>query len=287
MRPNAFQKILSLVYLCLIAVSCVFYVPFRNMHGRYDTEIVYDAIWSDNSNIDLYRIAIYLLVISVTFYFLYRYLNRMNDLEASTYKRKAKRELITFIVFISAISLCLLFLIGSNITNQLRRKSLITDIQNTQTLIAEKSAKREAKKAIRSNFWDESRKTFNLDEFENNVQNYWERLIKQKAADAWVSSFYEKFPTNNLKQFGINNPVDLKHFIEVNAYDDDDVQKQEEVKALSVDLNTYQTKKDSITFYQDNDIRRITLIFLTILFGILYIGRPLILFIKGIFTELK
>lgn len=287
MRPNAFQKILSLVYLCLIAVSCVFYVPFRNMHGRYDTEIVYDAIWSDNSNIDLYRIAIYLLVISVTFYFLYRYLNRMNDLEASTYKRKAKRELITFIVFISAISLCLLFLIGSNITNQLRRKSLITDIQNTQTLIAEKSAKREAKKAIRSNFWDESRKTFNLDEFENNVQNYWERLIKQKTADAWVSSFYEKFPTNNLKQFGINNPVDLKHFIEVNAYDDDDVQKQEEVKALSVDLNTYQTKKDTITFYQDNDIRRITLIFLTILFGILYIGRPLILFIKGIFTELK
>jgi hypothetical protein len=211
----------------------------------------------------------------------------MNDLETSIYKRKAKRELVTFIIFISTISLCLLFLIGSNITNQLRRKSLITDIQNTQILIAEKSAKREAKKAIRGNFWDESRKTFNLDEFDNNIQTYWERLLKQKAADVWVSSFYEKFSTNSLKQFGINNPYDLKHFIEINAYDNDDIQKQEEVKALSADLNLYQTKKDGITFYQDNDIRRITLIFFTILFGILYIGRPLILFIKGIFTELK
>jgi hypothetical protein len=79
----------------------------------------------------------------------------------------------------------------------------------------------------------------------------------------------------------------LKHFIEINAYDNDDIQKQEEVKALSADLNLYQTKKDGITFYQDNDIRRITLFF-TILFGILYIGRPLILFIRNLYgTQIK
>ena len=54
MKPNAFQKILALIYLVLISVCCIFYVPFRNTHGRYKTEIVYDAIWSDNSNIDLY-----------------------------------------------------------------------------------------------------------------------------------------------------------------------------------------------------------------------------------------
>lgn len=153
MKPNVFQKILSLIYLFLLAVSCIFYVPFRNTYGHYKTEIVYDAIWSDNSNIDLYRIGIYLLLLSVSFYFLYRYLNRMSDLEEPVYKRKAKFELVTFLVFISGIVICLLFLICSNGINQMRKKSLTEDIQKTQSLISEKSAKREAKKANRSNFF--------------------------------------------------------------------------------------------------------------------------------------
>ena len=140
MKPNAFQKIIALIYLVLLSVCCIFYVPFRNTSGRYNTEIVYDAIWSDNSNIDLYRIGIYLLVLSVTFYFLYKYLNKMNDLEPSIYKRKAKNELIVFILFILSIAICLSFLIGSNGINQMRRKSLTENIQKTQNIITEKSA---------------------------------------------------------------------------------------------------------------------------------------------------
>ena len=156
MKPNAFQKIIALIYLVLLSICCIFYVPFRNSHSRYNTEIVYDAIWSDNSNIDLYRIAIYLLVLSITFYFFYKYLNKMSDLEPSLYKRKAKSELIVFILFVLSIAICLTFLIGSNGINQMKRKSLTEDIQKTQNLIAEKTTKR----ANRSRFWYESKNAF-------------------------------------------------------------------------------------------------------------------------------
>jgi hypothetical protein len=287
MKPNAFQKILALIYLVLIAVCCIFYVPFRETHGKYKTEIIYDAIWSGNSNFDLYRIGIYLVLLSVSFYFIYRYLNRMNDLDEAVYKTKARFELISYIVFISAIAICFLFLVVSNGINQYRKKSLTEDIKRKQGTITEKSAKWEAKKANRRNFWDESRSTFNLDNFDNDIQKYWEALMKLKENNISLTSFYGEFSIYSLKRFNFKNPNDLKHFIETNAYDNDDVAKQEEVKLLNAELNPVIAKRDSITFYQDTEIRKIMLICLAILFGLLYILRPLFAFIKGIFAELK
>lgn len=287
MKPNAFQKILSLIYLFLLAVSCIFYVPFRNNYGRYKIAIIYDAIWSDNSNIDLYRIGIYLILLSVSFYFLYRYLNKMSDLDKTIYKRKAKSELITFLIFIAGTFGCLLFLNCSNGINQIRKKSLKEDIQKTQFLISEKSAKREAKRINRSNFWDESQKTFDLDQFNNKIQTYWDGIIKRKSDTVWLNSFYGKFPNYSLKQLNIKNVDDLKQFLENNTYDNDDVAKQEEVKVLNENLNLIVANRDSLTFYQDPDIRKIVLIIIALLFSLLYIVRPLLLFIKGIFTELK
>lgn len=287
MKPNVFQKILSLIYLFLLAVLCIFYVPFRNTYGRYETEIIYDTIWSDNSNIDLYRIGIYLILLSVSFYFLYRYLNRMNDLEETIYKRKAKFELVTFLVFISGIVISLLFLNSSNVINQMRKKSLTMDIQQTQSLISEKSLKREAKKSNRKDFWDESEKIFDLEEFDNNIQNYWDLLMKKRNDVVWMNSFYEKFPSYSLTQLNLKSAIDLKQFIENNTYDNDDITKQEEVKFLNENLNQVILKRDSLRFYQYAEIRKIVLITISILFSLLYIVRPLLQLIKGIYKELE
>jgi|GEM_PF-5987749 len=287
MKPNAFQKIIALIYLVLLAVCCIFYVPFRNTRGRNRTEIVYDAIWSSNSNIDLYRFGIYLILLSVSFYFIYRYLNRMNDLDRTVYKRRAKLELLSFIVFISGIAICLLFLIGANGINKYRKKLLTEDIQKRQAIITEISAKREAKRIIRRDFWYESRNVFNLDEFDNNIQNYWDALMNSKEDNVWLTSFYGKLPNYSLNRFNFKIPNDLKHFIEVNAYDSDDVTKQEEAKALNAEINSVITKRSSITFYQDAEIRRIVLACVAALFGLLYILRPLFVFIRDIFAELK
>lgn len=318
MKPNAFQKILTLIYLVLLSVCCIFYVPFRNKNGRNSTQIVYDVIWSNNTSIDIYRIVIYLLVLSVTFYFLYKYLNRMTELEPSIYKKKAKSELIIFILFFLSTAVCLVFLIGSNAINKVRKKTLSEDIQRTQNLISEKTTK----KSIRSRFWEVSKNEFSyntmvtkgndtyrirkyelrsaeregylpvnslieFDDFDNNIQTYWETLIKSKDNEEWLNSFSFYFSDKSLEQFNIKNINDLKMFIEVNDYNNEDVKKQEEVKELTTALNSYQIKKNTLTFYRNNDIRRITLICLTILFGILYVTRPLILFIRGIFIELK
>jgi hypothetical protein len=211
----------------------------------------------------------------------------MNDLDEAVYKTKARFELISYIVFISAIAICFLFLVVSNGINQYRKKSLTEDIKRKQGTITEKSAKWEAKKANRRNFWDESRSTFNLDNFDNDIQKYWEALMKLKENNISLTSFYGEFSIYSLKRFNFKNPNDLKHFIETNAYDNDDVAKQEEVKLLNAELNPVIAKRDSITFYQDTEIRKIMLICLAILFGLLYILRPLFAFIKGIFAELK
>jgi hypothetical protein len=242
----------------------------------------------------------------------------MSDLEPSIYKRKAKNELIIFIVFVSGIAICLIYLIGTNAINQIKRKSLTDDIEKTQNLIAEKTTK----KTTRSKFWDECKYAFtnnlmvtkgndtyrikaydllnaehdgytqvksliDFDKFDNNIQKLWQTLIKFKDNYEWLNSFYFYFDDNSLKQFGIKNTDDLKKFIEVNDYNNEDFKRQEEVKGLTVELKLYQAKRDALTFYQDNDIRRISLVCITFLFIILYLARPLILFIKGIFVELR
>jgi hypothetical protein len=211
----------------------------------------------------------------------------MGELDETVYKKKAKLELVIFIVFISGIVMCLLFLIGSNAINQVQKKSLTSEIQKTQSVISEKLAKREAKKEIRSRFWDYSKYTFNLDEFDNNVQNYWRTLMRSKDNEVWFTSFYGKFPTYTLKEFDITTPNHLKRFIENNAYDNDDIIKLEEAKVLQEELSPKISKMNSLTFYQDTEIRKIVFVCLAILFGLLYIVRPLLLFIKGIFNELR
>jgi hypothetical protein len=213
---------------------------------------------------------------------------------------------------------CLIFLIGSNFITQTKKKSLSENIQKIQLSIDDKTTK----KILRNNFWNESKNAFtnkimvtngketylinkydlrkaerngysrlknliDFDGFNNNIQSYWETLIGHKQDNEWLSSFFLYFPENSLDQFNIKNTDDLKTFIEVNTYNNEDVKKQEEVKTLTTELNLYQTKNGGLTLYQYSDIRRITLICLAILFGILYVVRPLIIFIKGIFIELK
>jgi hypothetical protein len=287
MKPNAFQKILSLIYLMLLTVCCIFYVPFKDIEGSYDTEIFYDGIWSDNSNIDFYRIGIYLVLLSIVYFFIYRYLIKMNDLPEVDFKIKARFELKTFIVFVTSIAICFLFIFIWNNINHYYDKSLKQEIQKRQAVINEKSSKREAKKSVRSDFWRESYKTFNLQPFDNNIQNYWVALIKSINNNIWLTSYYEKFPNNSLKQFNIKSPSDLKHFIEINAYDNEDVTKEKEVKILNKELNQIIEKRSNITIYKYEEIRKIILVFLCIMFGLLYILRPLYIFVKGIFEELK
>lgn len=283
MRLNAFQKILVLIYLILLSITCVFYVPFRASHGRYEAGVIYDNIWSENSNIDLYRILIYILILVVTFYFLFRYLGKMSDLDVTIYKRRAKNELIVFLIFIISMSVCLITVFGTNGINRIRSKSLIVEIQKIQTQITENARK----KLTRGEFWDESLKTFNLEEFDNRINRYWDAMMESKSDFKWLNEFYSKFPKRNLQRFSIRSPSDLKSFIESNAFNNADFKKEEENKILTSNLTELQNRQSSLTFYETEDIRRITLFCLAILFVTLYIARPLFLFIKSIFNEVR
>lgn len=137
MKPNIFQKILSLIYLIIITICCIFFVPFRNFKGRIESEIVYSSIWSENSNIDLYRIGISLSLITIIFFFWYRYLEKMNQLDKDIYKRKARIELKIFVFFTIAILGCFIILVSSNVVYKIKSNFFASKIDYLQKSILE------------------------------------------------------------------------------------------------------------------------------------------------------
>lgn len=318
MRINAFQKILSLIYLILVTVCCVFYVPFHIKQGGNQNQVIYDSIWSDNQNIDIYRIGIYILVLSIIFYFLYRLLNTMNDLEVSVYKKKAKSEFRILLIFILGIIICLLFLTGNNLINYFRKNLLSTKIENNKRLITiEQSNSLKAFLDVDQKNVDRLDKIFKLynnllkdgytvenlgtvDKFTSAISDsaradkiysnlisdgYTEKNLGTK--DDFLSTFSQKELT--LAEFAAKIKAEYKEYanIDDSTLMSDIIHKQERVKMLTEQISVYYLKQDSFAFYSLQDFRSITLIWLVISFGLLYLVRPLFLFIKGIYTELK
>ena len=392
MKPNAFQKILLLIYLFLITVLCIFYTPFRIYVDAYNHTEVYDTIWSGNSNVDLYRISIYLVLSFTTFYILYRHLNKMSALETTIYKRKARTELIIFLAFLGSIFLFIGVILLTNLTNQIRQTNLSEAIKSNKEQNANLLMGIGKKKGNRIDFAKSFFRKWNYLGTDEEIAKVWEDVVKvqddstllyhylegstkdfntkltsdglpilpkgyepinivssydgikahfqpekiktikpvgkfepskrhQKSVDLrsliidddsqnsnttasnksqldiitekidqqWKERTKQKelaaIPT--LSQIGINSVSDLKLFIENNLFTEEDIKKRDEANDLASNINSDQIKKDSLLFYQDVDVKRYVLIYIIVLFGIVYIIRPLLLFIKSIFVELK
>ncbi len=297
-KPNAFQKILLLISLVWFIVA-LFYIPYKE-----DGEIVYDVLWADRSEkIDLLRLLLQFALLFLATFFLYRYLHRYSNLEKQRYKKLAKRELILFFIFVFSVFVCGLYLFGVNFINKKRDQKLAEQIPPIEQQIEQNSKKRK----IRSAFWDEALTVYHLREFDKKINRYWDFLVLNTEDPNWLISFYDSFKKRERKyfyedferkyywdeynslntRFGLDNPFKLRSFIKENALTEDDFRKDEVNKVLSEQLNKLQTEKTQLTFYGNKEIRRISLITLFIVFAALYLLRPLLWFVKGLFTEIK
>ena len=128
MKQNIFQKIAFLVYISIILLIFIYFVPYQNKSNY----TFHSSIISDGYGIMSYfRFIIYWVIITSSFYFIYKYLDGMNSLESSVYKKKAKRELYVFFVFIGLVIGSILFLYVKNEYSEIRRerfKSQISEI---------------------------------------------------------------------------------------------------------------------------------------------------------------
>lgn len=142
MKPNIFQKIAFLVYISITLLICIYFVPYQNENNY----TFHSSVMSDGYGTMSYvRFLIYLIVPILSLYFIYKYLDGMNDLESSVYKKKAKRELYVFFLFASIIIGSALFFYVKKEYSEIRKeqlKSQISKINNSFDLLREELNKR-------------------------------------------------------------------------------------------------------------------------------------------------
>lgn len=125
MKQNIFQKIAFLVYISIIVLICVYFVPYQNNDNyTFHSNIISDGYGS----LSYFRFLIYLIVPTLSFYFVYKYLEGMNSMESSVCKKKAKQELYIFFVYLGIIIGTILFLYGQNQYTEIRKEQLKSQI---------------------------------------------------------------------------------------------------------------------------------------------------------------
>ncbi len=117
MKFNFYQKVTITVFIVTLIAISIWFIPYRETIYTYDgknyysnKEIVFDSLFSNHYNIDLYRTIIILFITTSFFGAIILLTNKTNnpDFKSTNTKIIIKRELKYFVVFI-------LLLVSSNI----------------------------------------------------------------------------------------------------------------------------------------------------------------------------
>ena len=282
MKPNIFQKIAFLVYISIILMICIYFVPFYYDHG-----ISYSNILSQEyGEMKYFRFLIYTIIPTLFFYFVYKYLEEMNSLELITFKIKAKKELYIFFIFISIIIGTLLFLNGKNEYSEIKKNALENEITETDN---------ELNKADQ----------YFQNEFEINVSKEDENNNFIPPSDA--IEVIEKRPHLDLtagNKILNESKVLLDYFATIeakpNLSDKELLQKFPEFNnKLSVlnrvknyyenqkKIDTYKNQLNKLVFYNSIEIKNNIVFIFFASFILLYIVRPLSSILKGMLKEVN
>ena len=125
MKLNIFQKIAFLIYISIIVLICACFVPYQsNDNYTFHSSIMLDG----HGTMSYFRFLIYLVIPTLSFYFIHKYLEEMNALEASIYKKRGKKELYVFFFFASIIIGSILFFYVKNEYSEIRKDRLKSQI---------------------------------------------------------------------------------------------------------------------------------------------------------------
>lgn len=117
MKPNIFQKGIIFIYILLIVVCAIFFIPYKiyniPYNNKYGLNISYGPIWSQHDIIDYKRLILEIFFGSIIFVgllILFRG-DKKFDFNSRETKKNIKKETLIFLSFTIIVVLCFLLLI--------------------------------------------------------------------------------------------------------------------------------------------------------------------------------
>lgn len=291
MKQNIFQKIAFLVYISIILLICIYFVPYQNKNNY----TFHSSIMSDGYGIMSYfRFLIYLFIPTLSFYFIYKYLDGMNSLESSVYKKKAKRELYVFFVFIGLVIGSILFLYVKNEYSEIRKerlKSQISEINYSFDKLRNELSKRPPLDLSGAQ-----------DILKENVDEYGIKIKKPtEKLDLDLSGYYYETYKENLNEV-LKKTLNIRFSMIRRKQLETNIKELIDNRSSSDDLNKMIV--DYVKIFSENGIKNTTLelelkelnfynIKLNVIFAflgsfiLLYIVRPLFSMFKGMLKEVR
>lgn len=306
MKLNIFQKIAFLVYISIIVLICIYFVPYQGIQNNLDFMMRhYKTNSSYHSNIlnDGYgtmsylRFLIYLFIPTLSFYFVCKYLNKMNSVESSVYKKKAKRELYVFFVFIGLVIGSILFLYVKNEYSEIRKerlKSQISEINYSFDKLRNELSKRPpldlsgAQDILKENIDEYGIKIKKpTEKLDLDLSGYYYETYKKnvdevlkKTSNVGLSVIRRKQLETNIKELIDNG----SSFDDLNKMIVDYVEMFSEngIKKIKLELELKE-----ITVYNKEEIQKKIIFMFLASFILFYIIRPLFSMFKGMLKEVN
>lgn len=265
-KLNEIQKIVLTLYVIIFTGICLFYLPFYS--GEYNT------IWSDSGKVDLSKLGILILILSIIFFTAIKFSESFNKFDDIMKKKILKKELKIFLIFLLINLSFLLYFYLNNGINYLSEIKLIDKINSNKLEIKNSFIKKET----RREFWDYVSNKYNMSEFNNKIGDLWDFMQKNKDDENWVTYYLSNFDKDVIIKFKIKNSVEFREFIENNILEEADFLKERNNVFLESENIEKTTELKQISYYSSELIRiYMVYIFLSSIF-ILYILR--IFFIK-------
>ena len=300
MKLNIFQKIAFLVYISILLLICVYFVPYhgsQNHLGAMMENFKSDSSYHSNildegfGSMSYLRFIIYFSVPGVFFYFIFRYLEKMNSLEINVYKKKAKQELYIFFVFVSIIAGTVFFLYGNNEYSEIRKDTLKSEILKIENLLNKVEEELLIIPLPESNV-DEFGIVKKKHPFDSN-EAY--EIVKKKSKSTSTKKedvFKEGKEVVTDKDHDLI-VSELRNYAKEGATDDELREfKYAFVKAIinkkrELNKQNFELKLKEILFYNKEELENNIILVFFGMFILLYIIRPLFSMFKGMLKEVR
>jgi hypothetical protein len=284
MKPNIFQKIAFLVYISVIVLICVYFVPYhgtQNYLGVMMENIKRDSSYHSNildegfGTISYFRFLFYLGIPGLLVYFVYGYLDKLNDLDTKVYYKKAKNELYIFLLFLLINLGLIFFLYGKNIYSENKKNPINNEISSINKSIEEIDKNLSYRYRI-----------FTIISDEYYQDSSWTEEVFYSYVDNEVGFLSPMYDFLKEKSEMIESEETFNSLMKIKTPDEILFLKNKRAE-LDKKLEINSEKLNQITFYSGEDVRHYILITFLASFILLYIIRPLFSIFKGILKEVR
>lgn len=280
MKINAFQKLVIIICLLVFTMLVVFNIPTFPYYYENENLRHQGFIWS-SSKVDYSRLLMYVGILSVIFFFIFKYYEKYNKVNEVVYKTHLKKEIRFFLIVIIGFVFSLIFLFSNNIINNYKKEQISKEL----ALSKKKIVIYDSIKDVRQNFYFVTKKIFDISEMNNSIINLWSFLVERKNDSIWLEYFNSKYSIAEKNEFNIQTPSKLKEFIEYNYISIPSVNN--EVEKILIQNSLRKNLYSSYSNFDNNEISKYSFLSLLSLIGVFYILRPLYTTVVNIFKEAK